>query len=60
LRKHSRHKQSSPSTGIGSFAVSSAHQQVPEKVPNVRDWSVVQLAILLALLVLLAILIIRT
>ena len=36
------------------------HQQVPEKVPNVRDWSVVQLAILLALLVLLAILIIRT
>ena len=31
LRRHSRHRQSSPSTGIGSFAASSAHQQVPER-----------------------------
>jgi hypothetical protein len=29
LRKHSRHRQSSPSTGIGSRAVSVAHQQTP-------------------------------
>jgi hypothetical protein len=29
LRKHSRHRQSSPSTGIGSRAVSVAHQQSP-------------------------------
>ena len=31
FRKHSRHKQSSPFTGIGSLAVSSAHQQLPER-----------------------------
>jgi hypothetical protein len=31
FRKHSRHRQSSPSTGIGSRAVSSAHQHVPDK-----------------------------
>jgi hypothetical protein len=30
FRKHSRHKQSSPFTGIGSLAVSSAHQQSPD------------------------------
>ncbi|GLR87051.1 hypothetical protein GCM10007857_37620 [Bradyrhizobium iriomotense] len=30
LRRQSRHRQSSPSTGIGSRAVSSAHQQVPD------------------------------
>jgi uncharacterized protein (DUF1800 family) len=29
LRKHSRHRQSSPTTGIGSRAVSSAHQHGP-------------------------------
>jgi hypothetical protein len=31
LRKQSRHRQSPPSAGIGSFAVSSAHQQAPER-----------------------------
>ncbi|MDE2067751.1 MAG: hypothetical protein KGK01_14845 [Bradyrhizobium sp.] len=30
LRRHSRHRQSPPSVGIGSFAVSSVHQQLPE------------------------------
>jgi hypothetical protein len=30
LRRQSRHRQSPPSIGIGSFAVSSAHQQLPE------------------------------
>jgi hypothetical protein len=30
FRKHSRHRQSSPLTGIGSRAVSSAHQQEPD------------------------------
>ncbi|MBR0719000.1 hypothetical protein JQ632_34310 [Bradyrhizobium liaoningense] len=35
LRRHSRHRQSSPSAGIGSFAVSSAHQQSPDsEQPN--------------------------
>jgi hypothetical protein len=29
FRKHSRHRQSSPSTGIGKRAVSSLHQQSP-------------------------------
>jgi hypothetical protein len=29
FRKHSRHRQSSPSIGIGSRAVSSAHQHGP-------------------------------
>ena len=29
--RHSRHRQSSPFTGIGSRAVSSAHQQVPDR-----------------------------
>jgi hypothetical protein len=28
-RRQSRHRQSSPATGIGSFAVSSAHQHAP-------------------------------
>jgi hypothetical protein len=32
LRRQSRHRQSPPSAGIGSFAVSSAHQQVPERL----------------------------
>ncbi|MGY4414660.1 hypothetical protein ACVWW4_006396 [Bradyrhizobium sp. LB7.1] len=31
LRRHARHRQSSPLTGIGNRAVSSAHQQVPER-----------------------------
>ena len=31
FRKHSRHRQSPPSVGIGSRAVSSAHQQGPER-----------------------------
>jgi hypothetical protein len=30
-RKQSRHRQSPPSVGIGSFAFSSAHQQLPER-----------------------------
>jgi hypothetical protein len=29
FRKHSRHRQSSPATGIGSRAISVAHQQSP-------------------------------
>lgn len=29
--RHARHRQSSPSAGIGSFAVSSMHQQWPER-----------------------------
>jgi hypothetical protein len=32
LRRQSRHRQSPPSAGIGSFAVSSAHQQVPDRL----------------------------
>jgi hypothetical protein len=32
LRKQSRHRQSPPATGIGSFAVSSVHQQVPDRL----------------------------
>jgi hypothetical protein len=31
LRRQSRHRQSPPSAGIGSLAVSSVHQQVPER-----------------------------
>jgi len=31
LRKQSRHRQSPPSAGIGSFAVSSAHQHWSER-----------------------------
>jgi hypothetical protein len=31
FRKQSRHRQSPPSVGIGSFAVSSMHQQLPER-----------------------------
>jgi hypothetical protein len=32
FRKQSRHRQSPPSTGIGSRAASSAHQQDPERL----------------------------
>jgi hypothetical protein len=32
LRKQSRHRQSPPSAGIGSRAVSSAHQHGPERL----------------------------
>jgi hypothetical protein len=32
FRKHSRHRQSPPSTGIGSRTVSSAHQQGPDRL----------------------------
>jgi hypothetical protein len=30
--KHSRHRQSPPSAGIGSLAVSSAHQHGPDRL----------------------------
>jgi len=39
LRKQSRHRQSSPSTGIGNRAVSVAHQQAP---PGLQENSVPQ------------------
>jgi hypothetical protein len=39
LRKQSRHRQSSPSTGIGNRAVSMAHQQSP---PGLQENSVPQ------------------
>jgi hypothetical protein len=32
FRKHSRHRQSAPSTGIGSRTVSSAHQHGPDRL----------------------------
>jgi hypothetical protein len=32
FRKHSGHRQSPPSTGIGSRTVSSAHQQGPDRL----------------------------
>jgi hypothetical protein len=32
FRRQSRHRQSPPSTGIGSRAVSSLHQQGPERL----------------------------
>jgi hypothetical protein len=39
FRKHSRHRQSSPATGIGSRAASLAHQQAP---PGLQENSVPQ------------------